>query len=106
MINYCIENKLIKMNDIKYVIYSSLSIKKDYYNEFINYLNKNVDEKLCVNTMIGCFKPKVRNNWKQICMITDKNDAMYHFINNKGVFIDCRNIDNTNFYEVFAESKN
>ena len=36
MINYCIENKLIKMNDIKYVIYSSLSIKKDYYNEFIN----------------------------------------------------------------------
>ena len=33
------------MSDIKYVIYSSLSIKKDYYNEFINYLNKNVDER-------------------------------------------------------------
>ena len=30
---------------------------------------------------------------------------MYHFINNKGVFIDCRNINNTKFYEIFVECK-
>ena len=30
---------------------------------------------------------------------------MYHFINNKGVFIDSRNIHNNNYYEIFVESK-
>ena len=105
MVNYCIKNKFINMEGIKYVIYSSLSISGNYYNDFIDYLNKNVDSKLCVNTMVGCFKLKIREHWKQLCMITNKNDAMYHFINNKGTFIDCRTINETEFYEIFIESK-
>jgi hypothetical protein len=36
MIMYCLENKLIIESDIKHVIYSSLTIPKNYYNKFID----------------------------------------------------------------------
>ncbi len=39
MIMYCLENKLIIESDIKHVIYSSLTIPKNYYNKFIDYLD-------------------------------------------------------------------
>ena len=38
MINYCLTNKLITSNNIKYVVLSSLSIKGDHYNGLIDYL--------------------------------------------------------------------
>jgi len=57
MVNYCINENIIELTDIKSVLYSSLSIPHNYYNKFIDFLNNNVDDKLCVNTMIGCFKP-------------------------------------------------
>ena len=36
MINYCIEKCLINVSDIKYVIYSGLSISKEYFNFLLN----------------------------------------------------------------------
>ena len=30
------ENDIIKLNDIKYVVYSSLKVDKKYFNSFIN----------------------------------------------------------------------
>ena len=35
MICYCIENDKIKLDNIKYVIKSSLSLKKDYCNKLL-----------------------------------------------------------------------
>jgi hypothetical protein len=41
MVNYCISENIIELTNINYVIYSSLSIPADYYNKFIEFLNKN-----------------------------------------------------------------
>jgi hypothetical protein len=37
MICYCIENDIIEFDNIKYVIKSSLSLPKNYYNKFIDF---------------------------------------------------------------------
>ncbi len=39
MVMYGLENKLIVETDIKHAIYSSLTIPKNYYNKFIDYLD-------------------------------------------------------------------
>ena len=36
---YCLENNIIQLDNIKYVIKSSLSLTKDYYNKFMNIKN-------------------------------------------------------------------
>ena len=38
MVKLCVDNLLINQSDIKYVIYSSLTIPKDYFNPFIEYI--------------------------------------------------------------------
>lgn len=35
---YCIDNHIINLSDIKYVVYSALTIPKDYFNHFIMYI--------------------------------------------------------------------
>jgi 5-methylcytosine-specific restriction enzyme A len=42
LVQYCLDNKIITKNNIKYVIYSSSTVKHDYYNGFINYCNKHI----------------------------------------------------------------
>ena len=44
MICYCLENNIIKLDDIKFVIKSSLSLPKHYYNKFIDYCYKNIKD--------------------------------------------------------------
>ena len=39
---YCLDNNIITKNNIKYVVYSSSTVKHDYYNGFINYCNEKV----------------------------------------------------------------
>jgi hypothetical protein len=71
MINYCLKNNIVQPTDIKYVIKSSLTIKPNHYNEFIDYLYSNLEDdlkQLAVNGMIGSFKPKPRENWKALCI--------------------------------------
>ena len=81
MIMYCLENKLIIESDIKHVIYSSLTIPKNYYNKFIDYLDSVMGDKskLAINSMIGCFKPKERENWRSLLITTNPNVAYTHF---------------------------
>jgi 5-methylcytosine-specific restriction enzyme A len=42
IVQYCLDNKIITKNNIKYVIYSSSTVKHDYYNGFINYCNDHI----------------------------------------------------------------
>jgi 5-methylcytosine-specific restriction endonuclease McrA len=42
LVQYCLDNNIITKNNIKYVIYSSSTVKHDYYNGFINYCNKHI----------------------------------------------------------------
>ena len=65
LIKYGLDNDLIKSEEIKYVVESSLEVPHDYFNKFIDYLYDNINEaKLSVNSMIGNFKPKPRESWK------------------------------------------
>ena len=105
MINYCLKNNIIQSTDIKYVIKASLTVKADHYNEFINYLYTKLDDdlkKLAVNGMIGSFKPKARENWRSLCITRNANEAYNHFLSLKGSFIEVRDIDNTNYYQVYS----
>ncbi len=67
MIFYCLDNDIIELDNIKYVIKSSLSLPKRYYNKSIDYRYKNIENysKLAVNSMIGNFKPNLnkRETW-------------------------------------------
>ena len=47
------------------------------------------------NTVVGCFKPKIRENWRTLLINTDRNVAFNHFIKNNGCYIDVRNIAET-----------
>jgi hypothetical protein len=103
MIEYCLSVNIITEQDIKYALYSSLTVQNDYYNPFIQYLYNTLDDhsKMSVNSLIGCFKPKEREHWKSL-MITDQaNVAFYHYLDKKGCFIDCREIKDKNYYQVF-----
>ena len=103
MVMYCLENKLIKESDIRYALYSSLSIPKNFYNKFIDYLYNVMGSKakLSVNSMIGCFKPKVRENWRSLLITTNPNAAYAHFLDKKGCFIDTRRIGDETYYQVY-----
>jgi hypothetical protein len=57
--------------------------------------------KLSVNSMIGCFKPKVRENWRSLLITTNPNAAYAHFLDKKGCFIDTRRIGDETYYQVY-----
>ena len=103
MVMYALEQKLIIESDIKHVIYSSLTIPKTYYNRFIEYLDGVIGDKskLAVNSMIGCFKPKMRENWRSLLITTNPNIAFSHFLDKNGCFIDTRNIGDNTYYQVY-----
>ena len=103
MIMYCLENNIISENNIQHVIYSSLTIPKDYYTKFIDYLDSVMGDKskLAVNSMIGCFKPKMRENWRSLLITTNSNIAYTHFLEKNGCFIDTRQIGDNTYYQVY-----
>ena len=103
MIEYCLENKLIKHKDIKYSIKSILSIPSTYYNEFIDLCYKSLDKhediinfyneleiddsnidfkKMAVNMMIGGFKPNLNKNikWLSVCITASSCEAYHQFL--------------------------
>jgi hypothetical protein len=67
MVCYCIENDIIKLDNIEHVIKSSLSLPKNYYNKFIDFCYNNIENysKLAINSMVGNFKPDLtkRETW-------------------------------------------
>jgi hypothetical protein len=109
-IKYCLDENLISSTNIKYVIYSSLTIKHNYFNEFIDYLYDELKQfntedlkfdKLAVNSMIGAFKPKMREEWKSLGITTNINNAFYHYLQHKGCFIDGLDIADTKYFQIF-----
>ena len=103
MIEYCLLNNIIKEDQIKYALYSSLTVPYNYYNEFINHLYSVLEDKskLSVNTMIGMFKPKARENWTSILITDQANIAFHHYMDKKGCFISSRPIGDKTFYQVY-----
>jgi hypothetical protein len=81
IVKYALEKQLITLNNIKYQILPSSTLKKDYFNDFIDYLLntvfKNTKElqKLSVNSLIGLFGRR-KNSFIQhkICNRNDIDD--------------------------------
>ena len=103
MVEYCISNCIINEQNIKYALYSSLSIPYNYYNEFIDFVYSSVadNSKLTINMMIGMFKPKPREKWNSILITQEANIAFHHFLDKNGSFIDSRLIGNEYYYQVY-----
>jgi hypothetical protein len=102
-IEYCLSIGLISESDIKFAVYSSLTVPCDHYCEFIKYLYSVLDSeaKMSVNSLIGMFKPKLRENWKSLLITDQPNVAFHHYMDKKGCFIDHRQIGDRKFYQVF-----
>ena len=82
MIEYCLSYGMICEDDIKFAVYSGLTIPSNYYVKFIKYLYESLDDKakLSVNTFIGAFKPKIRESWKSKFITTNHNEAYNEYL--------------------------
>ena len=103
MIEFCLAQEYITKHQIKFVIESSLTIPANYFNEFIDYCYRELGDfaKLSINSMIGCFKPKERENWRTLLITKDPNECFYHYLHHNGCFIESREIGNDLFYQVY-----
>jgi primosomal protein N' len=110
MVCYCLENNIIKLDNIKYVIKSSLTIKKNYYNKFIDYCYSNIKDysKLAINSMIGNFKPNLnkREHWNSKTFTSNSCEAFNTFLKYKGCFIDVKTINDKKYYHTFEKTYN
>ena len=89
-IKYCLENGVISEDRIKYVTYSTSSLPNDYFNSFIDFVYAKFGEfsKLAINSMIGCFKPKDKENHELILPpTTNVNVCFHHLLKDHGTNI-------------------
>ncbi len=108
MIWYCLENNIIKLDNIKYLIKSSLSLLRNYYNKFIDYCYENIkdyDSKLAINSMIGNFNPNLnkRERWNSKTFTSYSCEAFNTYLKHKGCFIDVKTINNAKYYHAFEQ---
>ena len=124
MIEYCLKNGIITHDNIKYQIISSLTIPSNYYNEFIEYCYKHIDnyevicdklniatdekrdyKKLCINITVGNFKPNLnkRVNWSSLCITNNSSEAFTTYINHDGAFIHSFMIDGKVYYHALKQ---
>jgi len=105
LVDYCLENNLIKEEQIKYYIKSSLTIAHDYFNKLALSMRAAFgdDSKQAINSIIGSFKPKESNEiLKCKCIVADKNDAFRHLVEFDGGLVQTLRTDNEKyFYELF-----
>jgi len=103
MIEFCLNEGYITKEQIKYSIEASLTIPSNYFNDFIDYCYTELGEfaKLSINSMIGCFKPKERENWKSMLISKDPNECFYHYLHHDGCFVESREIDDETYYIVY-----
>ena len=110
MVVYCLQNDIIKLENIKFVIKSSLTLKKDHYNKFIDYCYSNIKnyEKLAINSMIGNFKPNVnkRERWNSGIFTSNSDEAFNSYLKNNCCFIDVKVIDDKRYYHTFQKMYN
>ncbi len=108
LIEYCLNNHIIRQRDIKQVIKSGNTAKPDYYKPIIDYFYNNEKEfsKLCINSMIGLFKPsKDREFWKSKILTTCEDEAFYHFLDKGNGFIQPLYIDDNKYYHLYEATK-
>jgi hypothetical protein len=105
MITYLIGKELITTEDIKYVVYSSLSVPHDCFNGFIDEIDSIQDgyENLKVNSTIGSLKPSKRQNYKTLMIGTDPNVIYYHYLKAKASYINIFDIDGTTYYHIYEK---
>jgi len=106
LVEFCLEKGIIEESDIKFVIYSSLTIDKDYFNEFIKSCDVFEEhKKLAVNSMIGCFKPKQRDRLVFSGTLTEycPDVFRYHVKNNKSNIIAYTTPNGRVLYGLFNE---
>ncbi len=91
MVCYCLENDIIKLDNIKYVIKSSLSLPKHYYNKFIDYCYNSIENqnKLAITSMIRNLKPNLnkREIWISKAFNENSCDVFSTFVNYQGCLL-------------------
>jgi len=108
MIDYCLQNNIITLDNIKYCVQCLVTIPCDYYNEFIDYCYKNLPEdykKLSINMMIGGFKPNLNKNiqWASVCITSSTCEAYHQYLKNKGCFIEIIKVNDIKYFHVYKE---
>ena len=107
MIFYCLENNIITLDNIKFVIKSSLTLKHNHFNKFIQHVSDKVPaySKLAINSMIGNFNinKKKHETWKSISFTSNSCDAFNSYIKYNGSFIEVKYIENTKYYHTFEK---
>ena len=108
MIDYCLQNNIIKLDNIKYCVQCLVSIPANYYNEFIDYCYEKLDEdykKLSINMMIGGFKPNLNKhqNWLSVCITSNSCEAYHQYIKNNGCFIEIIKVNDIKYFHVYKE---
>ncbi len=102
-------NDIIKLDNIKYVIKSSLTLKNDYYNKFIDYCYTSIKDysKLAINSMICNFKPNLnkREKWHSKVFTHSSCDTFNSYFKYKGCFIDVKTIHDSKDYHTFEKSQ-
>ncbi len=108
LIEYCLNNHIIRQRDIKQVILSGNTAKSNYYKPIIDYFYNNEPEykKACVNAMIGLFKPSPdREFWKSKFLTTCEDEAFYHYLHKDTGFINTLEIDDKKYYHYYETNK-
>jgi len=102
MIDYVLGKNIITKENISYVVYSSLTAPKDYFNNFIDYIYNMNDgyEKLKVNNTIGSLKPAARECFRTIAIGTDPNNIYYHYIKNQASIISNFSVNDETYYHL------
>ena len=108
MIEYCLENQIINLDNIKYCVQCLVTIPANYYNEFIDFCYDNLEDnykKLSINMMIGGFKPNLNKhvNWSSVCITSSTCEAYHQYLENKGCFIEILVINNIKYFHVYKE---
>ena len=75
MVDYLLDMDYITHEDIKSTVQSSLTIKHDYYNKFIDHIYSTLpisEAKLAINSMIGNFKPNIHRHTQtqSVCILS------------------------------------
>jgi len=108
MIDYCLQNNIINLDDIKYCVQCLVTIPCDYYNEFIDYCYEKLDEdykKLSINMMIGGFKPNLNKHvqWASVCITSSTCEAYHQYLQHKGCFIEIIKVNDIKYFHVYKE---
>ena len=119
-IDYLLAEHLIKEENIKYYIKANARIPYDYFNEFIDDVVSTFKgiatsddftdpdskiEKMIINVMIGCLKPRDNEKWKSHCIVQDRNEAYYRYLEYKTAFVDVKQVDDESYYHVMEKYK-